>query len=366
MLNELFASSVISIADETCFPQIFNLKKEQDASRIAQLIEEQKPKILDTIELQLEELFKLRKPSAGWSQSEFELAARARLGEHPEAYGVWVYYPWKNVLVHLLGEDEYREVRTNRNMLKITKEEQKELAKASIGIIGMSVGSGVTMALAMECIGGELRIADLDRLDLSNLNRLRSGVTNINIRKTTIVAREIAEIDPFVKVTIFDEGITDDNIDEFLTFNGRPLDVLVEECDSVRIKILSRLKARALGIPVVMETSDRGMLDVERFDLDSTIGILHGRFTEDECVHLIETGEWTLETMMKMMTIDELSDRMKDSLGEMGKSISRWPQLASEVTMGAGVVAQVVRMILLGNKQVSGRKFFDVNEFFLD
>ena len=366
MLSELVPSDTIKLVDENCFPEIFSLVKEQDAARIGQLIESRKPVILDTIEAQLEELFKLRQPSSGWSQSEFQLAVRARLGEHPEAYGIWVYYSWRNALVHLLNEEEFREVRTNRNMLKITKEEQAKLAKASIGIIGMSVGSGVTMALAMECIGGELRIADLDRLDLSNLNRLRSGVTNLSLLKTTIVAREIAEVDPFIQVTIFDQGVTDENIDDFLSTNGSQLDVLVEECDNIRIKILARLKVRSLGIPVVMETSDRGMLDVERFDLDASIGILHGRFTDDECLHLVETGEWTQETMMKLMRVDELSDRMKVSLSEMGKTISRWPQLASEVTMGAGVVAQVVRMILLGNDRISGRKFLDVDEFFMD
>jgi hypothetical protein len=30
------------------------------------------------------------------------------------------------------------------------------------------------------------------------------------------------------------------------------------------MKIITRLKAKELGIPVVMDTSDRGMLDVER------------------------------------------------------------------------------------------------------
>jgi hypothetical protein len=38
--------------------------------------------------------------------------------------------------------------------------------------------------------------------------------------------------------------------------------VLVEECDSFDVKILLRSPVRALGILVVMETSDRGMIDV--------------------------------------------------------------------------------------------------------
>jgi len=116
MLSELVPSDTIKLVDENCFPEIFSLGKEQDAARIGQLIESRKPVILDTIEAQLEELFKLRQPSSGWSQSEFQLAVRSRLGEHPEAYGIWVYYSWRNALVHLLNEEEFREVRTNRNI----------------------------------------------------------------------------------------------------------------------------------------------------------------------------------------------------------------------------------------------------------
>jgi hypothetical protein len=44
-----------------------------------------------------------------------------------------------------------------------------------------------------------------------------------------------------------------------------------------RLKILLREKARALRLPVLMETSDRGMLDVERFDLEPDRPILYGK-----------------------------------------------------------------------------------------
>jgi tRNA A37 threonylcarbamoyladenosine dehydratase len=62
--------------------------------------------------------------------------------------------------------------------------------------MGLSVGQSVSLALAMERSFGELRIADFDELDLSNINRIRTGVYNLKIQKTVIVAREIAEIDP--------------------------------------------------------------------------------------------------------------------------------------------------------------------------
>ena len=233
-------------------------------------------KVFDQIEIQIKDLIKCQNPKIKFTS---ELLHNFFLDftkdQVLEEYGVWIYYPWSNNLVHLLDEKEFVEVRTNRNKHKITQEEQELLATKIVGVIGLSVGQSVALTLAMERSFGELRIADFDKLDLSNLNRIRTGIHNLNVPKTVTVAREIAEIDPFLKVTCFHEGVTDGNLDNFLNDGGK-LDVLIDECDSLDIKIKSRLKAKELKIPVLMDTSDRGMLDVERFDLEPYRPIFHG------------------------------------------------------------------------------------------
>jgi tRNA A37 threonylcarbamoyladenosine dehydratase len=50
-----------------------------------------------------------------------------------------------------------------------------------IGVVGLSVGQSVALTLALERSFGELRLADFDRLDLSNLNRIRAGVHDLNL-----------------------------------------------------------------------------------------------------------------------------------------------------------------------------------------
>src|SRR5690606_41899713 len=109
--------------------------------------------------------------------------------------------------------------------------------------------------------------AESDTAEATSLNRIRIGVHNLGVHKNIIAARESAEIDPYLKVKIYSEGITDKNIDAFFMEGGK-WDVLVEVCDGLDTKITSRFKAKELGIPVVMDTNDRGMLDVERFDLE--------------------------------------------------------------------------------------------------
>ncbi|GAA0535865.1 Rv1355c family protein [Chitinophaga japonensis] len=323
-------------------------------------------RVHDTIRQQLKELIKTRHPAEKLSEEQLQQKITAHAGAGSlDAYGVWVYYPWSQRLVHLLDEAEFVEMRTSRNQHKITAEEIQRLATKKIGIIGLSVGQSAALTLAMERVCGELRIADFDTLDLSNLNRLRAGVHNIGLPKTTIVAREIAELDPFLKVTCFDEGITESNIASFLTGNGR-LDVLVEECDSLDIKILSRQQARAARMPVIMETSDRGMMDIERFDQEPDRPILHGKVQETLSYSSIRqfSGEERMRLVYDILDYDNISDKLKHSIGEIGRSITTWPQLASAVALGGAMVAHVCREICLDRPMPSGRYYVDPDQVF--
>jgi molybdopterin/thiamine biosynthesis adenylyltransferase len=173
--------------------------------------------------------------------------------------------------------------------------------------------------------------------------------------KTTIVAREIAEIDPFIEVSCYDKGITAENMDEFL--NG--LDLVVDECDSLEMKILLRQACRERGIPVVMDTSDSLMLDVERFDLEPERPIFHGLMDESKLVDLNSPQE-RMQLLMQVIEPQHASLRAQQSLSEIGKTITTWPQLATDVAMGGAFAAKVIRQILLGDNIPSGRFRMDI------
>ncbi len=319
--------------------------------------------VFDTIYSQLRELLKTKNPERLLDEGMIAGLLQAHLeGQSIEEYGVWVYYPWTKRLVHILDEEEFVFLRTNRNCYKITPEEQKILALKKIGIIGLSVGQSVALTLAMERGFGELRLADFDTLDLSNLNRLRAGLHQIGLSKTTICAREIAEIDPFLKVKIFNDGIHENNIDAFFTEGGM-LDILIEECDGLDIKILSRFKAKHYRVPVLMDTSDRGMLDIERFDLEPDRAIMHGLVGDINITRLKELNmDERMEILLPMVGLHSLSERVKASMIEVRNSISSWPQLASAVVMGGGATAEMSRKILLGQSTVSGRFYVDLDD----
>jgi hypothetical protein len=220
--------------------------------------------------------------------------------------------------------------------------------------------------MAMERAFGEIRLADFDSLELTNMNRIRTGLHNLGVPKVVVAAREIVEMDPFLKVVCYPEGITEENIDDFLTKGGR-LDILVDECDSVEIKIHCRIRAKALRIPVVMDTSDRGLVDVERFDLEPDRPLLHGLIngiTVSDYSSLTDAEKIPL--IGAMVGLATVSDRMKASLPEVGKTIRTWPQLASAVALGGAIGTDVCRRIALNQYHESGRYYVDLEQIIRD
>lgn len=348
-------------------PLFFRLQREDDRRRLQDLCRRQDDVvILNPFRGQVEELIKAKHPDRRFSREELSEAVEDYLGEAPEEKGVWVYYPWRRTLVHLLDEEEFVFVRTNRNRNKITQQEQEVLSRKAIGVIGLSVGQSLALTLAMERVCGEIRLADFDTLELSNLNRIRTGVHHLGMPKIIVTAREIAEIDPFLKVVCFADGANEENLDRFLLEGGR-LDILVDECDSLNMKILSRLKARALGIPVVMDTSDRGLVDVERFDLEPDRPILHGLVDglDYDTLKGLSNQE-KIPHVLRIVGDDAISARLRASLAEVGKTVCTWPQLASSVTLGAAVGTDVCRRIVLGQFRASGRYYVDLEQLIAD
>ncbi|MFF2557591.1 Rv1355c family protein [Nocardia sp. NPDC058058] len=326
-------------------PVQFNAASERDRLALAELRASAAPRIHDTITGQLRQLGTTR--------------GTATPGDLTE-YGIWVWYPWTGDLVHLLPEKEFRAVRADRNRYKITVAEQQRLAGMRIGIVGLSVGNAAAVTLAMEGIGGEFKLADFDRLGLTNLNRLRARVADLGVDKTVLAARQLLEIDPFLRIELHSNGIRESFIDDFLLGGGR-LDLLIEECDDLHTKVLIRERARAHGIPVLMETSDRGMLDVERFDLEPDRPLLHGLLGSLRAEQL--RGLSTRDKIPYIMAIlGAPSTRAAASLPEVGHSIGSWPQLASGVALGGAIIADTARRLLLGEPILSGRYHVDPGE----
>src|SRR4051794_40881966 len=310
--------------------------------------------VVDTLDEQFAQLARCRAP-----RDEPSAEAVAGLVEP----GNWVFYPWSRRLVHVLPEPLHRELRLDRNRYAITADEQRRLSGLCLAVAGLSVGRAVVTTLVHEGIGGELRLADFDLLDLSNLNRITGGIADVGIAKVVLAAREVAELDPYVRVVPFARGVEEATVAEFVA----GADVVIDECDGLEIKLLLREYARAARRPVVMATSQRGTFDIERFDLEPSRLPFHGLLGDTTAAELAGlTTKQKVPYVIRIVGPASLTERAAASMIEVRESLSTWPQLASEVALGGAMVANAARRIALGQFSGSGRFYADLDELTAD
>ncbi|OIO20470.1 MAG: hypothetical protein AUJ23_00280 [Candidatus Magasanikbacteria bacterium CG1_02_32_51] len=323
--------------------------------------------VLDTYEEQLKELFLIRNPRFRFDLN-YENDWQSFLTDHLrgrslDECGQWFFFPWSKSLVHYLSEDMHLEMRTARNRNIINEEEQKKIYNSSIAIAGLSVGSHPAFTMAIMGMVKKWHLADPDIISGSNLNRIRTDVTQIGESKCFLITRQIYQINPYAEILVYDKGVDDSNIVEFLS----GVDILVEEVDNLAMKIRLRLEAKKYKIPVLMATDngDNVIVDVERYDLHSDLKIFNG-----------VVGDLTLEDFLKIPPAEMprlatkiagpklITSRMQESLLEVGKSIYSWPQTGDAATLAGVAIAYVAKRILIGEQVCEGKMEINLDAIF--
>src|SRR5687767_11543803 len=102
-------------------PHFFRLSEPEGKQQYNKLLEENPHiRVIDTYETQLRELFVLDNPPLNFDKAELAKQFAAHRDTHyhgrpPEESGVWVYLPWRHVMLHLLEDEGFQKVRTGRN-----------------------------------------------------------------------------------------------------------------------------------------------------------------------------------------------------------------------------------------------------------
>jgi molybdopterin/thiamine biosynthesis adenylyltransferase len=322
----------------------------------------------DTIDLALAELFDIAYPSKKDSKTDDEVESFADelTNSKPLEWGDWVYYPWLNLVIHFPPKNELRALRTSRNRNLITDEEQAKLYKASLLIVGMSVGSNIVEALVSQGIGSKLILVDMDIIEPSNLNRIRSPYHHVGLHKVEAVSRKVWEIDPYIEVIDYRDGLNDENLIEIIETH-KP-DVMVDEIDELRMKIVIREAAKKYKLPVVMaaDDGDDALIDIERYDLDPELALFSGRIPETVLDEIKQGGipRPRLGMMIGKYFVgaENIPLRMYQSLGEVGKTLPSWPQLGGAAALSGISLAYAIKRIMLGQSLTNGRVLVSLDE----
>lgn len=128
-------------------------------------------------------------------------------------------------------------------------EGQAKMKSIQVGVAGLG-GMGSNIAEILVRLGIQnLRLADPDIIELSNLNRqVIANLKTLGKTKLQSSIQELQQIDPNLKITEFSQGITPENAEDFV----RGLDVVINEIDVLHIPTQIHLleAARKHNIPV--------------------------------------------------------------------------------------------------------------------
>lgn len=354
--------------NSSSLPVIFNLASEEDQVKLNELFKTGAVRhVVDDYKEQELEHFQVCNPSIVYTpdfQSKFEEHLNSLEKEIIAVKrGKWAYFPWIDTLVHILEEEAFFQVRTARNKNLITADEQKKFYDAVIGIGGLSVGNSVALALVLQGGARHIKLADHDKLALSNTNRIRTGVDTLGIPKVEVTARQIYLINPYAHIELFPEGLNPENIEKF--FADPKLNVFIDEMDNLAIKYLTREYAKKYKLPVVMaaDNGDNGVVDIERYDLDPETPFFHGRMGEVSYDMLSKLDKFGIgKYITKLVGPENVTERMQQSLLEMGKTVVSWPQLGGAALLNGSAVAYCVRKIVNNQELESNRALIVLDE----
>lgn len=323
--------------------------------------------------IRVEELCSTRNFVDGWAAAAEDVSALRHFDAgipdpataDPDDHTRYVYFPWRSTVVRLPDASLFHRLRTSRNSYLITGPEQHRWSSALIGVAGLSVGA----SLLHSCVltgARRLRIADLDTLGPTNLNRLAGSVCDLGTAKTELAMRRTLETDPYAELQVFADGVTDDCVDDFFGGGPAPLaDVILEEVDDLAAKVAVRRVARDRGIPLVMVTDDGDnvLVDVERYDLDPRYPPFHGRAGNVGDLDPAQLRDPSHRMrIVRAIVGDDIGNRTRDALDEVGRTIASWPQLGSAATLAGAVGAVTARRIVCGDDVPSGRARVSIDD----
>lgn len=138
-----------------------------------------------------------------------------------------------------------------RNLGFLSVEEQDTLHGSKIAIAGAG-GDGGSLAVQLARLGvGEIRLADPDPFEIENINRQAvCRASSLGLNKAKAVGDYLIEINPSIDIKLYQDGVTTDNVEEFM--DGADLVIDETEFTIHSLGVMIARKAREKKIPNLM------------------------------------------------------------------------------------------------------------------
>lgn len=232
----------------------------------------------------------------------------------------------------------------SRNIGWVTGTEQEILRNKRVAIGGLG-GVGGSHAIVLARMGiGKFTISDLDEFELVNFNRqYGASMSTLNQQKAEVMKKTICDINPELDVRLLPNGITEENLDDFLD----DVDIYVDSLDmfalDIRRKVFQRcyekdipaITAAPMGMGTAMLTFLPGKMSFEDYFA------LDGYDFDDQIIKFVIGVSPTVQ--QRHYLVD------RSSVNFLKKKV---PSTAMGIELAAGTLCSNVVKILLGRGNV--------------
>jgi len=149
--------------------------------------------------------------------------------------------------INITEEEFYENLWFRSNML-FTKDERKRLKEARVGIIGVGGTGGIASEQLVRSGVGNITLADPDIFELTNLNRQHfCTLSTLGMKKTEAGKRRLLDINPFLNIKTFPEGVNRENVRDIV----KDLDVIIDASDNKSAHYPLHRVAKEFRVPII-------------------------------------------------------------------------------------------------------------------
>ncbi|MET8129296.1 ThiF family adenylyltransferase [Streptomyces sp. NPDC005065] len=257
-----------------------------------------------------------------------------------------------------LSEEDFYAALTTRNTGVVSAAEQQRLRQSTILVAGCgSIGGAAVEPLAR--LGARsFLLADPGTYELNNLNRQSATVADIERNKAAVAAARVLAINPHAKVTVFEDGAGEQNIDELTS----DVTVIVDGIDVTtrsgwRAKHLLHRTAVERRLPLVTGWDIAGAQYVRCYDYRRIRQPFDGAISEQD-IDRLSTWQLLLKAIPLRYVPLEMLREVRDNLGRPDYS---FPQV-TYVALAFGAIASHLVVKLAADSEVRGEIYLDIHQ----
>jgi hypothetical protein len=257
-----------------------------------------------------------------------------------------------------LTEEAFYAELTTRNTGVVSAAEQRALRESTILVAGCgSIGGAAVEPLARLGVRSFL-LADPGTYELNNLNRQSATVDDIERNKAAAAASRVLGINPHAKTAVFEDGLTEDNVDRLTS----DIAVIVDGIDVTtmagwRAKHLLHRVAVERRLPLVTGWDIAGAQYVRCYDYRHVTKPFDGAISKED-IERLTSWQLLLKAIPLRYVPLEMFREVRDHLGRPDYS---FPQV-TYVALAFGAITSHLVVKLAAGSEVRSEIYIDIHQ----